>query len=49
MGHADALVHGEAGSLESKRRRLTAAGAQVFGAIEDLMGACVGRFRAVQR
>jgi succinyl-CoA synthetase alpha subunit len=37
MGHAGALVHGDSGTLESKTQRLTAAGARVFGSIEDLV------------
>jgi succinyl-CoA synthetase alpha subunit len=37
MGHAGALVHGETGTLSSKTRRLTAAGAAVFGSVEDLV------------
>ncbi len=41
MGHAGALVMGEAGSLASKMRRLTEAGARVFGSIEALMDACI--------
>jgi succinyl-CoA synthetase alpha subunit len=41
MGHAGALVLGEAGSLVSKTRRLTAAGARVFGSIEPLIDACI--------
>ena len=40
MGHAGALVHGEFGTIESKARALTAAGAQVFGSIEALIGRC---------
>ncbi|MGE0224607.1 MAG: succinate--CoA ligase subunit alpha [Acetobacteraceae bacterium] len=42
MGHAGALVHGETGTLASKTRRLTQAGAQVFNALEDLIQACRG-------
>ena len=34
MGHAGALVLGEAGTLASKTRRLSEAGARVFGSIE---------------
>ena len=37
MGHAGALVLGEAGSLASKTRRLTAAGGRVFASIEALI------------
>lgn len=40
MGHAGALVLGDAGSLGSKTRRLTAAGARVFGSIEAIVQAC---------
>jgi succinyl-CoA synthetase alpha subunit len=44
MGHAGALVLGEAGTLASKARRLSEAGARVFGSIEELLVACVGDF-----
>ena len=44
MGHAGALVLGEAGTLASKTRRLSEAGARVFGSIEELLAACVGDF-----
>ena len=40
MGHAGALVHGEYGTLTSKTRQLTAAGASVFGSIEALIDRC---------
>ena len=40
MGHAGALVFGETGTFETKKRRLEAAGAQVFSSIEDLIAAC---------
>ena len=40
MGHAGALVFGEIGTFESKKRRLEAAGARVFATMEDLIGAC---------
>lgn len=46
MGHAGALVLGDAGSLASKTRRLTEAGALVFGSIEALVDACVAAFRS---
>jgi succinyl-CoA synthetase alpha subunit/succinyl-CoA synthetase beta subunit len=42
MGHAGALVLGEAGTIASKTRRLAAAGVQVFGSIATLIEACVG-------
>jgi succinyl-CoA synthetase alpha subunit len=45
MGHAGALVHGETGTLESKTRRLTAAGATVSGSIDGLIARCVRSFR----
>jgi succinyl-CoA synthetase alpha subunit len=45
MGHAGALVMGDAGSLQSKARRLTAAGARVFGSIEALIEACTADFK----
>jgi len=41
MGHAGALVMGEAGTLASKTRRLSEAGALVFGSIEAIVEACV--------
>jgi succinyl-CoA synthetase alpha subunit len=44
MGHAGALVHGESGTLATKTRRLTAAGARVFGSMEELIGACADDF-----
>jgi succinyl-CoA synthetase alpha subunit len=40
MGHAGALVFGETGTFESKKRRLEAAGAQVFATMEGLIDAC---------
>ncbi len=49
MGHAGALVHGEFGTLESKTRRLTQAGATVFGSIEALIDRCVGYCRTDDR
>jgi succinyl-CoA synthetase alpha subunit len=39
MGHAGALVHGSTGTFESKRAALTAAGAQIFARIQDLVDA----------
>jgi succinyl-CoA synthetase alpha subunit len=49
MGHAGALVHGEFGTLDSKTRQLTAAGAKVFGSIEDLVDRCLRTFRFDKR
>jgi succinyl-CoA synthetase alpha subunit len=49
MGHAGALVHGDVGTLESKTRRLTAAGAAVFGSIEDLVSRLVRYYRFDRR
>jgi succinyl-CoA synthetase alpha subunit len=40
MGHAGALVYGESGTLVSKTRRLTEAGAMVFRSIEELVARC---------
>jgi succinyl-CoA synthetase alpha subunit len=48
MGHAGALVHGDAGSLASKHRRLTEVGARVFGSIEGLIRACTRDFRTLK-
>jgi succinyl-CoA synthetase alpha subunit len=48
MGHAGALVMGDAGTLASKTQRLTTAGARVFGSIETLIHACVGDFAALR-
>jgi len=45
MGHAGALVHGETGTLESKRNQLTKAGADVFESIESLIATCVRKHR----
>jgi succinyl-CoA synthetase alpha subunit len=44
MGHAGALVLGEAGTLASKTQRLSEAGACVFASIEELLVACVANF-----
>jgi succinyl-CoA synthetase alpha subunit len=41
MGHAGALVLGDAGSLASKTQRLTAAGARVFASVEAVVEACL--------
>jgi succinyl-CoA synthetase alpha subunit len=49
MGHAGALVHGESGTLESKTRRLTEAGATVFSWIDDLIERCAKRYRFDKR
>jgi succinyl-CoA synthetase alpha subunit len=46
MGHAGALVMGDAGTLESKTRRLTDAGARVFSSIEAIVEACITDFPA---
>ncbi len=48
MGHAGALVHGDTGSLATKTRRLTAAGARVFGSLESLIQACTGDFHTMK-
>jgi len=48
MGHAGALVLGEAGTLASKTRRLSEAGARVFGSIETLIEACVQDFASMR-
>lgn len=39
MGHAGAMVHGDAGSWASKRAALEEAGARVFGAVAELVEA----------
>jgi succinyl-CoA synthetase alpha subunit len=49
MGHAGALVHGESGTLESKTKRLTQAGALVFGSIESLVDRCSRYYRFDKR
>lgn len=49
MGHAGALVHGESGTLDSKTRRLTAAGAKVFASLEDLIRGCAGNVVPLRR
>lgn len=49
MGHAGALVHGESGTLASKTKRLTAAGAAVFTSIEDLVDRCARDYRSDKR
>ena len=45
MGHAGALVLGDAGSLASKTRRLTESGARVFASIEAIVEACLSDVR----
>jgi succinyl-CoA synthetase alpha subunit len=49
MGHAGALVHGDSGTLASKTIQLTAAGAEVFGSIESLIGRCERIYRRDRR
>jgi succinyl-CoA synthetase alpha subunit len=49
MGHAGALVHGEFGTLPSKTRRLTEAGATVFGSIDGLIDRCARYYRFDKR
>ena len=49
MGHAGALVHGEFGTIQSKTKQLTAAGAQVFGSIESLIDRCEHFYRFDKR
>lgn len=49
MGHAGALVHGESGTLASKTRQLTAAGAEVFASIENLIDRCERLYRFDKR
>ena len=39
MGHAGAVVHGDAGTFDAKKRALEAAGARVFDSIDGLIGA----------
>ncbi|MEJ0071798.1 MAG: hypothetical protein WDO24_27205 [Pseudomonadota bacterium] len=39
MGHAGAMVHGDAGSWASKQAALEGAGAQVFASVADLVEA----------
>jgi succinyl-CoA synthetase alpha subunit len=48
MGHAGALVLGEAGTLASKTQRLTAAGARVFSSIEAIVTACISDFASMR-
>ena len=49
MGHAGALVHGDSGTLESKSKQLTRAGARVFGSVDGLIGACIRDYRFDRR
>ncbi len=49
MGHAGALVHGEFGTLESKTKRLTRAGAEVFASIDALITRCARYYRFDKR
>jgi succinyl-CoA synthetase alpha subunit len=49
MGHAGALVHGESGTLASKTKRLTEAGATVFGSIDSLIARCARQYRFDKR
>ena len=49
MGHAGALVHGDFGTLASKTKRLTAAGATVFGSIDSLIDRCARHYRFDKR
>jgi succinyl-CoA synthetase alpha subunit len=49
MGHAGALVHGSSGTMASKTRRLTAAGAMVFGSIDGLVDRCSRYYRFDKR
>ena len=47
MGHAGALVHGDSGTLATKTRRLTEAGAWCFASVAALVQACAADFGAV--
>jgi len=49
MGHAGALVHGDSGTLATKTRRLTEAGAVCFSSVEALVQACAADFAATAR
>jgi len=49
MGHAGALVHGDFGTLASKTKRLTEAGATVFGSIDALIARCTRHYRFDKR
>jgi succinyl-CoA synthetase alpha subunit len=39
MGHAGAVVHGNTGTFEAKKRALENAGARVFASVDDLIKA----------
>jgi succinyl-CoA synthetase alpha subunit len=45
MGHAGALVHGDFGTLASKTKKLTEAGAKVFPSIASLVDHCTRYYR----
>jgi succinyl-CoA synthetase alpha subunit len=49
MGHAGALVHGDSGTLGTKTKRLTEAGAEVFSSIGGLIDRCIRRYRFDKR
>jgi succinyl-CoA synthetase alpha subunit len=49
MGHAGALVFGDAGTLASKAQCLMTAGARVFSSIETLIQDCVRDCQALRR
>jgi succinyl-CoA synthetase alpha subunit len=49
MGHAGALVHGQTGTLTSKHKSLTEAGAKVFDTMEALIQRCVHDYRFDRR
>ena len=43
MGHAGALVHGSHGTWEAKRKALEAAGATVFGSLNEMVAGITRR------
>lgn len=45
MGHAGAMVHGDAGSWASKQAALEKAGVSVFGAVAELVDTVASRFK----
>jgi succinyl-CoA synthetase alpha subunit len=49
MGHAGALVYGECGTLASKTKRLTEAGATVFASLDRLIDRCARYYRFDKR